>query len=67
MKDILSRSLAFVRQKPLLAVVGLFVLGAIGMLVMHQTKNCRVLLDSGFINEDFIGNGYTEPGHAIRS
>ncbi len=39
----------------------------IGMLVVHQTKNCRVLLDSGLINEGFIGNGYTEPSHAIRS
>ena len=39
----------------------------IGMLVVHHAENCRVLLDTGLINEGFIGNGYTEPSHAIRS
>ena len=74
MKDILSRSLAFVRQKPLLAVVGLFVLGAIGMLVMHQVEQipevacspCHVMQPyvDGYHKDDLLAHSHEKAGVA---
>ena len=37
------------------------------MLIVHHAKNCRALLEGGFVNEGLIGHSYTQPSHAICS